>query len=220
MSQTQSRVNGLEGLATLKDQIATVDTTQGQAPVTDKEAKAIPDPTRASGYVKQAHAHQHSQKQHHNSNTPAQRKPRTHGNVNPEAEATMIRSRIAHELPSLEDFIMLLQNHKFSFTIVNPENLGMFVASNRNEMRLHHMAWAGGDMYMIALQRAMTKALENSLAIRAATLTEGMVMSEEVCNALGLETVKPKKPKHNHPPKQHKPQNVKPAVDEEQQVQQ
>lgn len=217
MTQQNSRVSGLDGLASLKDMIATVPSTEetAQSPTEQAvEQVAVMKPQAAAPVQHKKQPQPQAQNHAPKPQQPIQRKPRVHGNLRPQEEAAMVRSAISREMPSLEEYIEVLQAHVFSFTVINVEHLNYFIDANREEVRLHQIAWAGGDMYMIALQRAMSKALHNSMAERAHYLTQGMQMSEEVCAALGLEVIQPKKPKHNHPPKQHKSQVQKPQVDQ------
>lgn len=211
MTQT-IRVNGLDSLATLKDQIVTSAEVPADTQAADAPAQQSAEQPRKPAPVQQKKQPQPQAQNHAHKQQQFQRKPRVHGNLRPQEEAAMVRSTIARDMPSLEDYIEVLQAHRFSFTVINAEHLNYFIDANREEVRLHHIAWAGGDMYMLALQRAMSKALHNSMAERAHYLTQGMSMSEEVCAALGLEVIQPKKPKHNHPPKQNKPQVQKPEA--------
>lgn len=64
-------------------------------------------------------------------------------------------------IPSLTDFILMLQEHTFSFSIQNHVDLERFVNAQRYEAKeIFPIAWSGGDQYMIALQRAMTRQAE------------------------------------------------------------
>jgi hypothetical protein len=57
----------------------------------------------------------------------------------------------SHLLPTLEEFIMMIQDHKFSFNISNPNQLDKFIYACEKEYEFNAIAYRGGEEYMIAL---------------------------------------------------------------------
>lgn len=76
-------------------------------------------------------------------------------------------ARQENPLPPLEDFILELQTHVFSFTLQNPNQLKRFVQQQRRENRFHRIAWSGGDEYMTALMIYVNHAVNAIVEARA-----------------------------------------------------
>lgn len=98
-------------------------------------------------------------------------------------------------IPSLVDFILMLQEHRFSFTLDHDKQLRRFIATQRNENRFFNIAWAGGDEYMAALM-LYTKA--------------AMTLHTETAVNAALDALIPKEPK---PPKPRKVRQEKTEPD-------
>jgi hypothetical protein len=64
-------------------------------------------------------------------------------------------------LPTLEEFIMMIQDHKFSFTISNPNQLDKFIYACEKEYEFDAIAYRGGEEYMIALLLSNAAAMQS-----------------------------------------------------------
>lgn len=71
------------------------------------------------------------------------------------------------DLPTLPDFIMMLQEHEFSLEMRNPNMLKRFVKAQQVENRFYRIAYSGGDPYMAALQMYIQYAVDRAIAKRA-----------------------------------------------------
>lgn len=181
-----NRIHSFDALSTLKSKIETVERSDNDTSVDTRPTRNAPP----------RHQQNHPQGQQRREPMPAntqrfQAKPRQTRppldhvleTVQNRVNQSRARPTQTPSIPSLEDFIMRLQEHQFSFTFSKPNQLHKFVKAQEEENIIHQIAWTGGDLYMTAvmvyqtyavtdmIDRALTRAV-NAAMPKASTVSE------------------------------------------------
>lgn len=211
-----ARITSFEQLANLKSKIEVVEAANTETPQVSVDFVKKPQQPRkhrdvndtsnvsrhfAPGYQKTENFHQ--QQFHQMNEQQPQANPKWQPRVNrpnrPDVNeiVQVIQNRVRVPVaanhvekvfPTLEEFIMMLQGHTFSFIMNKNNQLPKFIKAQEQENRFYQIAWTGGDEYMTALmlyqnytvQELIEKGIQRFVIAQARLVEQGRAVQPSV----------------------------------------